>query len=68
MNPISKDLGVFQIGYYSIAPCTFELLGGKMKPGDPLLTSRPPRICKVCGSPDKVISTRRMTPGKWWFR
>ena len=24
-----------------------------MKPGDPLLRSRPPRVCKVCGSPDK---------------
>jgi hypothetical protein len=24
-----------------------------MKPGDPLLGSRPARVCKVCGSPDK---------------
>jgi hypothetical protein len=24
-----------------------------MKVGDPLLTSRPVRTCKVCGSPDK---------------
>ena len=24
-----------------------------MKPGDPLLRSRPPRVCKVCGSPAK---------------
>jgi hypothetical protein len=47
MSPISKDQ------YYFIAPCTFELLGGQMKLGDPLLTVRPPRACKVCGSPDK---------------
>ena len=53
MNPISKDLGVFQIGYYFIAPRTFALLGGQMKLGDPLLSSRPPRVCKVCGSPDE---------------
>jgi len=24
-----------------------------MKPGHPLLGSRPVRVCKVCGSPDK---------------
>ena len=24
-----------------------------MKLGDPLLTLRPPRVCKVCGAPDK---------------
>ena len=47
MNPISKDR------YDSITPCTFELLGGQMKFGGPLLASRPVRTCKVCGSPDK---------------
>lgn len=40
-------------GYHFIAPCTFALLGGCMKLGDSLFTSRPPRVCKICGSPDK---------------
>jgi hypothetical protein len=53
MSPISKDWVLVQIRYYFIAPCTFELLGGQMKPGDLLLRSRPLRVCKVCGSPDK---------------
>ena len=57
MNSTSKD------HYDSIAPCTFELFGGKMKLGGPLLTSRPVRTCKVCGSPDKCDFN---TPDDTW--
>jgi len=54
MSPFSKDWVLLQTVYYFIAPCTFELVGGQMKPGGLLLGSRPPRVCKVCSSPDQA--------------